>query len=65
MSFRTRLPRSQCYLSLCGSTENARHETAAQSKMQAWKLRETETVVQYCTGRKMRHMPLWTAKRTL
>ena len=50
--------------SLNGSTENARHETTAQSKcrgrncekgnsgtkMQGWKLRETETVAQCCRG---------------
>jgi len=35
-----------------GSTENARHETTAQSKMQGWKLREAETVAQKCTGGK-------------
>jgi len=27
-------------LATAGSTENARHETKAQSKMQGWKLRE-------------------------
>ena len=48
-----------------GSTEIARHETTAESKMQGWKLRETETTAQCCKGWKMRHRPLWTAKRTL
>ena len=65
---------------MLGATENARHETTAQSKLQGgncekgnnvgtkvqgWKLRETETVAQCCRGCKMRHRPLWTAKRTL
>jgi len=52
-------------LNTLGSTENARHETTAQWKMQKWKLRETKTVAQCCRGWKMRHKPLWTAKRTL
>jgi len=29
------------------------------TKMQGWKLPETETVAQYCRGWKMRHKPLW------
>ena len=33
-------------------------------KMQGWKMRQTETVAQYCTGWKM-HMPPLTVKRTL
>jgi len=34
------------------------------TKMQGWKLRETEIVAQCCRWWKMRHKPLWTAKRT-
>jgi len=41
--------------------EIARKETNG-TKMQGWKLRETETTAQCCTGWKMRHKPLWTVK---